>query len=205
MSSRQPARMNRHEKKARRKGHRIIAGIDEVGRGPLAGPVVATAVILEETEFICEINDSKLLSPKKRLAAYREIMKKATVGIGMIDEDVIDSVNIRRATIMAMEEAVINMGVEPDILLIDGDIKLDLPYHQESIIRGDSKSISIAAASIIAKVFRDSLMRAYHKEYPKYGFDKHKGYGTKMHIKALKIHGPSPIHRKSFKVKNVKS
>ena len=194
--------MFRHEKRAKNKGFKFIAGIDEAGRGPLAGPVVASAVIIKKAEFTCEINDSKLISPKKRLLAYQEIIEKATIGIGIIKENIIDRVNIRQATIMAMEEAVGNLSIEPDLLLIDGRLKLKLPYSQRSIISGDSKSLSIAAASIIAKVTRDFLMVGYHKKYPRYRFDLHKGYGTKFHIKALKRYGLSPIHRRSFKVKS---
>lgn len=205
MPKSRPSPTLRHEKTAKKKGFELIAGIDEAGRGPLAGPVVASAVIIKDHEprFACEINDSKLLSPKKRILAYHEILKKAAIGIGIIDEDTIDSINIRRATILAMEEAVINLGVEPDLLLIDGIMPLGLPYKQKCIIRGDAKSVSIAAASIVAKVIRDSLMLEYHKLYPQYRFDLHKGYGTKTHIRLLKKHGPSPIHRTSFKVKAI--
>jgi len=192
--------MLRYEKRARKKGYKVIAGIDEAGRGPLAGPVVACAVIIKDLDFSSRIDDSKKLSPARRLAAYKEIIEKAHIGISMVDEDIIDSVNIRRATIMAMEEAVINLGVEPDILLIDGDLKLDLPYRQEQIIKGDSKSVSIAAASIIAKVARDALMIDFHKIYPQYRFDLHKGYGTRRHIEAIARHGLSPIHRRSFRI-----
>lgn len=193
----------RHEKRALKKGHKIIAGVDEVGRGPLAGPVVACAVILNDYHFDQEINDSKALSPKKRLLAYQEIIQKATIGISLVDQEVIDRINIRRATILAMEQAVINMGVEPDLILIDGRLKLDLPYNQEHIIGGDSKSLSIAAASIMAKVARDALMVDYHSIYPAYRFDLHKGYGTRYHIGAIEKHGPSPIHRKSFNIKSL--
>jgi len=193
-------RMLRYERKARKKGHSIIAGVDEAGRGPLAGPVVAAAVVIHDHAFINEINDSKLLTPKKRLLAYNEIIKRSTVGISLVDEEIIDRINIRRATILAMEEAVIHLNLEPDILLIDGRLKLDLPYKQQHIIRGDSQSLSIAAASIIAKVTRDSLMITYHSLYPRYRFDLHKGYGTKIHISAIKKHGLSPIHRKTFKI-----
>jgi ribonuclease HII len=201
MPKRRRANLTRHEKKARKKGHNTIAGVDEAGRGPLAGPVVAAAVILDRYDLDAEINDSKALSPKKRRNAYHQIINNATVGISLIDEDVIDSINIRRATIMAMEEAVINLGVDPDIILIDGRLKLDLPYEQEHIIRGDAQSVSIAAASIVAKVARDALMLGFHNLYPEYRFDLHKGYGTKLHISAIRKHGLSPIHRKTFKVK----
>ncbi|MEE8359906.1 MAG: ribonuclease HII [Candidatus Omnitrophota bacterium] len=192
--------MLRHEKKAQKKGHSLVAGVDEAGRGPLAGPVVAAAVVIHDHAFINEINDSKLLSPKKRLFAYNEIIRRSTVGISLVDEEIIDRINIRRATILAMEEAVINLNLEPDMLLIDGRLKLDLPYNQQHIIRGDSQSLSIAAASIIAKVTRDTLMVTYHSLYPDYRFDLHKGYGTKTHIGAIKKHGLSPIHRRTFKL-----
>jgi len=194
--------MLRYEKKAQKKGYKVIAGIDEAGRGPLAGPVVACAVIINDLHFSSRIDDSKKLSPARRLAAYQEIIQRATIGISMVDEDVIDSINIRQATIMAMEEAVINLGVDPDMLLIDGNISLDLPFRQECIIQGDAKSLSIAAASIIAKVARDSLMMDYHSLYPQYRFDLHKGYGTKFHISAIFRHGLSPIHRKTFRIHN---
>ncbi|MFH1753329.1 MAG: ribonuclease HII [Candidatus Omnitrophota bacterium] len=196
-------RMMRHEKKARKKGHNLIAGVDEAGRGPLAGPVVAAAVVIHDYDFLNEINDSKILSPKKRLLAYNEIIKRSTIGISLVDEEIIDRINIRRATMLAMEEAVINLSLEPDILLIDGMLKLDLPYEQQHIIRGDSQSLSIAAASIIAKVTRDTLMVTYHSLYPRYRFDLHKGYGTKTHISAIRKHGLSPIHRKTFKLHSI--
>lgn len=196
-------RMFRHEKRARKKGFDLIAGIDEAGRGPLAGPVVASAVIINDLEFNYEINDSKILSPKKRLLAYQEIIKKAIIGIGIIHEDIIDKINIRQATILAMEEAVFNLSIDPDLLLIDGRLKLNLPHHQKRIISGDSKSLSIAAASIIAKVTRDFLMLDYHKKYPVYRFDLHKGYGTKFHIRRIKKYGLSPIHRKTFHIKSL--
>ncbi len=195
--------MLHHEKRARKKGFELIAGIDEVGRGPLAGPVVASAVIITDLNFIHEINDSKQLSPKKRNLAYSEILNNAIIGIGMAGEDVVDAMNIRRATILAMEKAVMNLGIKPDFLLIDGRIKLNLPYPQKHIIRGDSKSLSIAAASIIAKVTRDTLMMTYHSIYPKYRFDLHKGYGTKTHMKRIVKHGLSPIHRKTFRLKKL--
>lgn len=195
--------MLRLEKTHRKKGHKLIAGIDEAGRGPLAGPVVASAVIIKDSRFMSRIDDSKKLSPKKRMIAYYEIAKKAHIGVGIVNEAVIDKINIRQAAILAMERAVCNLGIKPDLLLIDGRLKLNLPHVQKSIIRGDSKSLSIAAASIIAKVIRDSIMLDFHTIYPKYKFNLHKGYGTRTHIKLLKKHGPSPLHRTSFKVKSV--
>jgi len=191
-----------HEKKAKSRGFTVIAGIDEAGRGPLAGPVVASAVILTDLKFTHRIDDSKKLSPRKRELAYQEIITKAIVGIGTAPEDVIDQINIRKATILAMKNAVTNLGVDPDYLLIDGRLELDVPHKQKCIIRGDSKSLSIAAASIVAKVTRDRMMKSYHRLYPGYRFDLHKGYGTKAHIMKIKRFGLSPIHRRTFKLKN---
>jgi len=188
-----------HEKKLSKFGYKLIAGVDEAGRGPLAGPVVAGAVILKELRFREEINDSKKLSPKKREKAYKEIIVKAVVGIGIVDEKVIDRINIYQATKRAMEIAVSNLNIPPDIVIVDGTIKLKTACPSRCIIRGDAKSLSIAAASIIAKVTRDSIMRKYDLEYPHYGFARHKGYPTKAHKAALKCHGPSPIHRFSFR------
>lgn len=202
MATRRPRLMLSHEKRARGRGFTAIAGIDEAGRGPLAGPVVASAVILTDLEFTHKIDDSKKLSPVKRELAYQEIITKAIVGIGTAGEDIIDRINIRKATILAMENAVANLGVDPDYLLIDGRLELDLPHKQKSIIRGDSASLSIAAASIVAKVTRDRIMSSYHKLYPGYRFDLHKGYGTKSHIMRIKRFGLSPIHRRTFKLKN---
>lgn len=187
-----------HERKARREGSKLIAGIDEAGRGPLAGPVVAASIVLRDTNFSCRIDDAKKLTPRARLIAYNEIVKKAWFGVGIISEKIIDNVNIYNATARAMEEAVKSLSVKPDCLLIDGNIKLTTPHKKHCIINGDSLSLSIACASIIAKVTRDEIMCKYHKKYPQYGFSRHKGYGTKEHIRRLKTHGPSAIHRFSF-------
>lgn len=177
----------------------MIAGIDEAGRGPLAGPVVAGAVILKSLKFREYIDDSKKLSPRKREKAYQEIMEKAIVGVGIIGEKEIDEINIYRATIKAMQEAVANLKRAPDYILVDGRMRIVTKCPVKAIVRGDSLSLSIAAASIIAKVTRDRLMLKYHEIYPQYGFARHKGYGTKLHMKALEEHGPSPIHRFSFR------
>jgi len=179
----------------------LIAGVDEAGRGPLAGPVVAACVILKDLrpKFRNRIDDSKVLSPKARLKAYDEIRKKAFFGVGITDEKKIDSLNIYKATILTMEKAVKGLGVKPDFLLIDGNLKLKVPCKKANIIGGDSKSLSIACASIIAKVTRDRIMDKYHKTYPHYGFKYHKGYGTKRHFEALSEYGPSPIHRMTFR------
>lgn len=187
------------ERKLNKAGFKIIAGVDEAGRGPLAGPVVASAVILYDTSFKSVINDSKLLTRKRREEAYEEIMNKAAVGIGIVDEKTIDSVNIYQATIKAMMEAVRDLETEPDYVIVDGNMKLDFGCPVKSIVKGDSKSLSIAAASIIAKVTRDRIMLNYHSQYPQYGFDEHKGYPTRSHKRSLRIHGPSPIHRLSFR------
>jgi len=188
-----------HERRLSSLGYGSIAGVDEAGRGPFAGPVVAGAVILKESDFAAEINDSKKLSPKKREKAYREILEKAIVGVGIVDEKTIDEVNILRATQKAMEIAIANLKVRPDYVIVDGRVRLATRCPIKCIIEGDSKSLSIAAASIIAKVTRDRLMVEYDRLYPQYGFARHKGYGTRRHKTALKNHGPSPIHRYSFR------
>ena len=193
-----PKKLLHHEKKARRAGYKLIAGIDEAGRGPLAGPVVAASLILKDTHFENRIDDSKKLTPRARLLAYQEILEKAWIGIGIKNEKIIDNVNIYQATAMAMEEAVENLEIKPDYLLVDGRVRLKTPCKKAYIIGGDSKSLSIACASIIAKVTRDRIMIKYHKKYPKYGFLRHKGYGTKLHFQRLMKHGPSPIHRFTF-------
>lgn len=182
--------------------YEFICGIDEVGRGPLAGPVIACAVILPKDCDILYINDSKQLSEKKREELYDEIMKKAVaVGIGSSSHDTIDEINILQATYQAMQKAVANCKVTPDLLLNDAVTIPNLPMKQVPIIKGDAKSISIAAASIVAKVTRDRLMVEYDQVFPGYGFASNKGYGSSEHIKALKEQGPSPIHRQSF-IKN---
>ena len=176
-----------------------ICGIDEVGRGPLAGPVVACAVILPKDCDILYINDSKKLSAAKREELYDVIMEKAVaVGIGMVGPGRIDEINILQATYEAMREAISNLQVKPDILLNDAVTIPGVEVRQVPIIKGDAKSISIGAASIIAKVTRDRLMEEYDKVFPEYGFASNKGYGSAEHIKALKEIGPTPIHRNSF-------
>lgn len=176
-----------------------VCGIDEVGRGPLAGPVVAGAVILPKDCDILYINDSKKLSAAKREELYDVIMEKAVaVGIGMAGPGRIDEINILQATYEAMREAIANLQVKPDILLNDAVTIPGVDVRQVPIIKGDAKSISIGAASIIAKVTRDRLMEEYDKIFPEYGFASNKGYGSAEHIKALKENGPTPIHRRSF-------
>ena len=177
----------------------FICGIDEVGRGPLAGPVVAGAVILPKDCDILYLNDSKQLTEKKREELYDKIMEKAVgVGLGYNCPERIDTVNILNATYEAMREAVSKLPVKPDILLNDAVTIPGIGIRQIPIIKGDAKSISIAAASIVAKVTRDRLMVEYDEIYPEYGFSSNKGYGSAMHIAALKKYGPTPIHRRSF-------
>lgn len=192
--------MYRFEEALRNDGFRIIAGTDEAGRGPLAGPVVAACVILpDHRNFkIPGIKDSKMLTERRREKLFDQIKDSAQVGVGIVSEQVIDKINIYQASRRAMKIAFENMGLQPEFLLIDGTVKLDVSCKTKSIVRGDQKSASIAAASIIAKVTRDRLMKDYHKQYPQYEFDRHKGYPTPRHKKLLKLYGPSPIHRTSF-------
>jgi len=194
--------MDTFEKIAYQEGYQIIAGIDEAGRGPLAGPVVAAAVILPPGYLNSEIKDSKKLSAGKREELY-EIINKEAVAIGMmvVDADVIDRVNILQATLQAMRDAVLELHASPDFLLIDGNQRIPILTPQKPIVKGDSLSISIAAASIIAKVSRDRIMEMYHRQFPQYNFQQNKGYGTKEHLDAIKKFGICKIHRKSFHVK----
>ncbi|MBP7320075.1 MAG: ribonuclease HII [Lachnospiraceae bacterium] len=176
-----------------------ICGIDEVGRGPFAGPVVAAAVILPKNSNLLYINDSKKLSEKKREELFEEIQKEAVaIGIGCVGPQIIDQINILQATYEAMRQAVGNLCIEPDLLLNDAVVIPGLPMKQVPIIKGDAKSISIGAASIIAKVTRDRMMEQYEILFPEYGFSSNKGYGTKEHIEAIKENGMTPIHRRSF-------
>lgn len=191
--------MSKYEKAAYEQGFRYVAGIDEAGRGPLAGPVVASCVILPEGCMIEGVNDSKKLSPAKRDALYDLIVEKAiSIGTGIVDENCIDDINILNATKLAMKNAVEQVKPRPDILLIDAVKLEEVDIMQVSIIKGDALSVSIAAASIIAKVTRDRLIDQADDIYPQYGFKKHKGYGTQEHINAIKKYGICPIHRISF-------
>ena len=190
--------MLRYEKELYATGCQYIAGIDEVGRGPLAGPVVAAAVILPKNYKIKGLNDSKKVPKKKHKEIYQEVLKQAiSVGIGIKDNQVIDEVNIYEATKLAMIEAVRNLKITPQHLLIDA-MKLDLQIPQTSIIKGDANSLSIAAASIVAKVTRDRMMTDYDLTYPGYDFAHNAGYGTQHHLEGLKRRGITPIHRKTF-------
>lgn len=192
-------KMYAYEHEAWARGHEIVAGVDEAGRGPLAGPVSVAAVILPHDLCLPKLNDSKKLSAKVREELFDEIQEKAiAVGTALIDAQTIDRVNIYQATINGMYEAIFSLQPEPQEVLIDAVPLENLPMASQSIIKGDAKSASIAAASIIAKVTRDRLMNEYDKIYPEYGFAQHKGYGTAQHIEALKKYGPCPIHRRSF-------
>jgi ribonuclease HII len=195
--------MIRFECRARQCGYQAVAGVDEAGRGPLAGPVVAAAVILPPDYRHPEINDSKQLTPGKRERLYEVIKADAlAVGLGVVEAPVIDRVNILRATLMAMRDAVLDLSLPPDFVLVDGRNRIDVRAPQETIIGGDGKSISIAAASIIAKVSRDRIMEIYHRQFPQYNFMKNKGYGTGEHREAILRCGPCKIHRLSFAVKS---
>ena len=180
----------------------LICGVDEAGRGPFAGPVVAGAVILsldDPEREILYLNDSKKLSEKKREALYDEIMEKAvSVGVGIVEREVIDEINILQATFLAMQKAIAALDPQPDYILADAVTIPQIVIPQEGIVKGDAKSVSIAAGSIIAKVTRDRIMYEYDKLYPEYGFASHKGYGTKAHIEAIKEYGMLDIHRRSF-------
>lgn len=193
------------EIKLRKLGYGRIAGFDEAGRGPLAGPVIACAVVInskfKNQKAFRGIKDSKQLSSKKREEFYKAITKNFLVewAIGMVSEKVIDKINIFEATKLAAEKAIQKLRKKPDFLILDGNFKINLDIPQKPIIKADEKIFSCAAASIIAKVTRDRLMEKYHKIFPKYRFDKHKGYGTAFHLKMLKKYGPCKIHRKSFR------
>lgn len=184
-------------------GCSLICGVDEAGRGPLAGPVTAGAVILPKDCMILYLNDSKKLSEKRREELFWEIREKAvSYSVGIVGPERIDEINILQATYEAMRQAVSGLGVVPDLLLNDAVTIPELAIPQVPIIKGDAKSVSIAAASILAKVTRDHLMEEYDKQFPQYGFAKHKGYGTAAHVAAIREFGPCPIHRRSF-LKNI--
>lgn len=192
--------LKEYENKLQKEGIKYIAGIDEAGRGPLAGPVVVGIVIMKPDSFIEGINDSKKISEKKREKLYEQITNEAIAwGVGIVDQREIDEINILNATKKALHMAITGLGTKPERILVDALEKIDtcgIPYT--SVIKGDAKIYSIAAASIIAKVTRDRIMQEYDEEYPEYGFAGHKGYGTSKHIQAIKEYGPCPLHRKSF-------
>lgn len=189
----------KYEKEEQEKGNFLIAGMDEVGRGPLAGPVCVACVIMPLDDVIEGVDDSKKLSEKKRNELFEQIKEKAVAySIQMVGEQTIDKINILEATKLCMKKAVENLSLKPDIVLVDAISKLDTDVPLRGIIKGDALSYSIGCASILAKVTRDNLMVELAKEYPEYGFEKHKGYGTKAHIDALKEYGPCIYHRLSF-------
>jgi ribonuclease HII len=188
------------EKKATREGYNKIAGIDEAGRGPLAGPVVSAAVILPQVLPIAGVIDSKKLSAKNRSRLYEEIYSHAvSIGIGIVDPAEIDRINILRASLLAMSMAVENLEPQPECLLIDGPFQISTCLPQKPITKGDALSVSIAAASIVAKVTRDRLMERYDEYYPQFGFARHKGYPTRAHKAAIRQFGYCPIHRRTFR------
>jgi len=194
-----------YERKFKLKGYDLIIGVDEAGRGPLAGPVVAAAVLLKDFRFIHRIDDSKKLTSAQRRSAFSEIKSKSLYGIAAVGHKKIDQVNILQATILAMHKAITQLAkqltgeeLKRVFVLIDGNMRFKLGFPYQSIVRGDAQSLSIAAASILAKVRRDQLMVAYHKIYPQYEFIKHKGYPTQLHRSILRKIGPAAIHRKSF-------
>lgn len=189
------------ERELFQKGYRLVAGADEVGRGPLAGPVVAAAVILplEEEKRIFGIDDSKKLSKKKREALAEKIKETAVAyAIEEVDEETIDKINILQATRLAMKRAIEKLSSRPDFVLTDGNMTLDIPIPQESVVKGDAKIASIGAASILAKVYRDALMEKYAEAFPYYGFERNAGYGTRAHIEAIREMGICTIHRRTF-------
>jgi ribonuclease HII len=187
-----------YEIKAQDRGYKIIAGVDEAGRGPLAGPVVAAAVVLTKGIDLEGLDDSKKLSPKKREELFPKI-QTMNHGVAVVGPEVIDDINILQATRLAMKEAVEKLVVKPDIILIDGNQQIDTQIKQWTIVKGDTKSMSIAAASVLAKVTRDRIMEDYHQLYPQYEFSRHKGYGTQNHRELIAKHGPCSIHRRSFR------
>ncbi|MBE0558419.1 MAG: ribonuclease HII [Proteobacteria bacterium] len=192
------------ERDARGQGYQRVAGIDEAGRGPLAGPVIAAAVILPVDYEDPEINDSKELTPRQRERLHDVIQRDAVaVGIGVVEAQVIDAVNILRATLAAMKEAVLGLVPHPDYLLIDGLYGISLAIPQKTIVRGDGRSISVASASIVAKVSRDRIMEMYHRQFPQYNFVKNKGYGTREHREEIAKYGSCKIHRSSFRIAGI--
>ena len=192
--------MRDHEMEAEHSGYRSVVGVDEAGRGPLAGPVVAAAVVLPWDISLPGLRDSKKMSPTLRIRLFGQIIEKCTgFGIARVDETTIDEINILQAALLAMKRAVEQLPLEPDLLLIDGNRGIECETHQKTIIGGDDASLSIAAASVLAKVTRDRLMEEYHEQYPRYEFSRHKGYGTRLHKERIREYGPCPIHRKTFK------
>jgi len=188
------------EVEAQAAGHQWVAGVDEAGRGPLAGPVIAAAVILPASDAIAGLQDSKQLTQPQRECAYAAILNQAvSFGLGIVSHAYIDQHNILRATLEAMRQAVQQLAPRPDLVFVDGTMTFPSDVAQRSLVKGDARCASIAAASIVAKVTRDRLMTAYAKRYPAYGFEMHKGYPTREHYRRLRLHGPCAIHRLSFR------
>ena len=188
------------ENQAHRRGYRVVAGIDEAGRGPLAGPVVAAAVILPSSFDLPGLTDSKKLSEAARERLFPEIRRQAiAIGVGLGSPSLIDQINILQATLQAMSLAVQRLQTPADFLLVDGNQQIPLPLPQQTLKQGDSRSLSIAAASVVAKVIRDRIMLGLEQRYPGYGLGQHKGYGSRQHLEAIAQIGPSPIHRLSFR------
>lgn len=193
-----------HEKILWQQGLSRIAGVDEAGRGPLAGPVVAAAVIFHPGEFIDGVDDSKKMTPQMRADLYPELIERClSYGVGIVEVAQIDELNILQASMLAMRKAIAALTPPAEHVLIDGRPLQDFPGPQTAIVKGDALSFTIGAASIIAKVVRDEIMRHYHRQFPQYGFDQHKGYGTLAHLEALKKLGPCEIHRRSFKPRSL--
>lgn len=179
-------------------GFHFFAGVDEAGRGPLAGPVIAAACLIPESVRLHGIQDSKKLTPETRKELFWQIIRRTLIGVGVVSEQEIDRINILQASLLAMRFAVLALSTTPDLLLIDGPFKINLPLEQLPVIGGDEKLVSVGAASIVAKVTRDEMMNEYDLEYPHYGFRFHKGYPTEAHFAALDQYGPCPIHRMTF-------
>ncbi|MGN0813616.1 MAG: ribonuclease HII [Candidatus Coproplasma sp.] len=191
-----------YERELISQGRKLVCGVDEVGRGPLAGPVVCAAVIMPLDDLIEGVDDSKKLTAKKREKLAEEIKQKAIAwAICRVEPQVIDEINILQATRLCMKNAIESLDPSPDFVIVDGNMTLDIAIPQRYLIKGDANSYSIGAASIIAKVYRDALMAEYAKDYPQYGFERHAGYGTAAHIQAIKDYGLTPIHRRSFTTK----
>ena len=189
-----------HEGMARKAGYGLIAGVDEAGRGPLAGPVVAAAVILPQGKDLAGVRDSKKMTPRAREEAFSLIQNEALASaIGVVSQKDIDESNILKASLEAMRLAIVALDPQPEFLLVDGIHSVSLPIPGRCLKKGDQLSRTISAASVLAKVYRDRIMLAYHETYPVYGFDRNKGYGTAYHLKALRQYGPSPLHRLTFK------
>ena len=189
-----------HEALARKAGYELITGVDEAGRGPLAGPVVASAVIVSAGVELKGVRDSKQMTEKARERAFRVIVERAlTIGVGVVSHSYIDAFNILKASLEAMRQAVLALDPQPEFLLVDGIHPVPLNIPQKCLIKGDRICRSISAASVVAKVYRDRIMRSYHRMYPLYGFEENKGYGTRTHLEALRRYGPCPVHRFTFK------